>query len=110
DKVKSEKNKTHFYEKDDSHAHILGVVVVFLAFILTLHSKPQVLQWPHLRGGHFFVPFKDRAYVPWALQSRQGEASVIMLLDNGWVRPFALRGFLMPSDGINFRIARLQGK
>lgn len=63
-------------------------------------NRNFMIEHPHIQVKLTNEPFKDRAYDLWALQSRQGEASDIMLLDNGWVRPFAIQGFLKPADSI----------
>lgn len=63
-------------------------------------NRNFMIEHPYIQVKLTNEPFKDRAYDLWALQSRQGEASDIMLLDNGWVRPFAIRGFLKPADSI----------
>ncbi|MDQ8736839.1 extracellular solute-binding protein [Paenibacillus sp. LHD-38] len=59
-----------------------------------------MMKYPHIQVKLTNEPSKNKAYDLWVLQSQQGEAADIILLDNGWVRPFAVRGFLKPADSI----------
>lgn len=43
---------------------------------------------------------KDDAYLMWTEQIEQGYSADIMLIDNGWIKPFAVRGYLKPVDNI----------
>ncbi|MGO4545774.1 extracellular solute-binding protein [Paenibacillus sp. 2TAB23] len=59
-----------------------------------------MMKYPHIQVKLANESSKDNAYRMWSLQSQQGEAADIMLLSNGWVRPYAVRGFLKPADSI----------
>jgi ABC-type glycerol-3-phosphate transport system substrate-binding protein len=39
-------------------------------------------------------------YGKWLEQSRSGLASDVMLMDNGWVLPFAVKGYLKPAESL----------
>ncbi|MEV5025045.1 extracellular solute-binding protein [Paenibacillus sp. LPE1-1-1.1] len=63
-------------------------------------NRNFMMKYPHIQAKITNEPSKDGAYDLWSLQSQQGEAADIILLDNGWVRPFAVRGFLKPADSV----------
>ncbi|MCF2939335.1 extracellular solute-binding protein [Paenibacillus alkaliterrae] len=42
----------------------------------------------------------SKAYELWTRQSQQGIAADVMLLDNGFVKPFAVHGFLQSADSL----------
>ncbi len=63
-------------------------------------NRNFMMKYPHIQVELSNEPNKERAYDLWALESQQREAADIMLLDNGWVRSFAVRGFLKPADSI----------
>lgn len=57
-------------------------------------------KYPHIHVTMTNEPDRNAAYSAWVEQSRQGTSADIMLADNAWVRPFAVRGFLKPADSI----------
>ncbi|WP_169083329.1 ABC transporter substrate-binding protein [Paenibacillus sp. PL91] len=63
-------------------------------------NRNFMMKYPHIQVKLTNEPSKDKAYGLWVLQSQQGESADILLLDNGWVRPFAVRGFLKPADSV----------
>lgn len=63
-------------------------------------NRNFMMKYPHIQVELSNEPNKERAYELWTLQSQQREAADIMLLDNGWVRSFAVRGFLKPADSM----------
>ncbi|WP_138751934.1 extracellular solute-binding protein [Paenibacillus sinopodophylli] len=63
-------------------------------------NRNFMMKYPHIQVKLVNEPSKRDAYTQWSLQSQRGEAADIMLLDNGWVRPFAVKGFLKPADSI----------
>ncbi|OBZ16664.1 ABC transporter substrate-binding protein [Bacillus sp. FJAT-26390] len=63
-------------------------------------NRNFMMKYPHIQVILTNDPSNGHAYDEWVVQSEQGEAADIMLLDNGWVRPFAVRGFLKPADSM----------
>jgi ABC-type glycerol-3-phosphate transport system substrate-binding protein len=63
-------------------------------------NRNFMMKYPHIQVKLTNEPTTDDAYSQWVLQSQQGESADIMLLDNEWVRPFAVRGFLKPADSV----------
>lgn len=63
-------------------------------------NRNFMMEYPHIQVKLTNEEAKDKAYDLWALQSQQGEAADVMLLDNAWVRPFAVRGFLKSADSV----------
>ncbi|OMF36973.1 hypothetical protein BK133_07075 [Paenibacillus sp. FSL H8-0548] len=63
-------------------------------------NQQFMIKYPHIQVKLSNDSPKSKSYEMWETQSQQGEASDIMLLDNGWVKPFAVRGFLKPMDSI----------
>ncbi len=57
-----------------------------------------MLKFPYIQVTLNNEPAVDKAYESWKLDSQRGEAADIMLLDNSWVRPFAVRGYLQSAD------------
>ncbi|WP_424768273.1 extracellular solute-binding protein [Paenibacillus sp. sgz302251] len=68
--------------------------------LLTERNRHFMMKYPHIDVQLTNEPSTDKAYAEWTLQSRQGEAADVMLLDNDWVKPFAVSGFLQAVDSI----------
>lgn len=63
-------------------------------------NKDFMMKYPHIQVKLTNEASKNKAYDLWTQQSQQGEAADVMLLDNAWVRPFAVRGFLKSADNV----------
>lgn len=57
-------------------------------------------KYPYIQVNIRNVASSDEAYALWVEQSQQGRGVDVMLLDNGWVKPFAVRGFLKPTESM----------
>lgn len=68
--------------------------------ILQKLNREFMIKYPHIQVKLSNESATSQPYEKWELQSQRGEASDIMLLNNGWVKPFAVRGFLKPMDSI----------
>lgn len=63
-------------------------------------NRNFMMKYPHIQVKLTNEGNKEKAYELWALQSQRREAADIMLLDNGWVRSFAVQGFLKAADSM----------
>lgn len=63
-------------------------------------NRNFMMKYPYIQVTLTNEEIENKAYALWVAQSQQGTAADIMLLNNGWVRPFAVRGFLKPADSI----------
>ncbi|MBD2870145.1 ABC transporter substrate-binding protein [Paenibacillus arenilitoris] len=61
-------------------------------------SDNFMLKYPYIQVTLANEPDANKAYGAWTEDSRRGEAADVMLMDNGWVRAFAVRGYLQSAD------------
>jgi ABC-type glycerol-3-phosphate transport system substrate-binding protein len=68
--------------------------------LLLQANRNFMMKYPHIQVKLTNEPDQREGYASWMLQSRQGEAADILLLDNRYVLPYAVQGYLQPVDSI----------
>ncbi|RIX59354.1 carbohydrate ABC transporter substrate-binding protein [Paenibacillus nanensis] len=63
-------------------------------------TEKFMLQYPHVRVELSNEQQTSERYASIAMQSAQGVAPDIMLLDNSWIIPLAVKGYLKPLDSL----------
>ncbi|NIK75886.1 ABC-type glycerol-3-phosphate transport system substrate-binding protein [Paenibacillus castaneae] len=67
---------------------------------LSALNQEFMMKYPYIQVKLTNEISQDSAYERWTLQSQQRQAADVMLLDSGWVKPFAVRGFLQSLDSM----------
>jgi len=66
--------------------------------LLSEHTAAFADKYPHIQVRLHNEEMHEGLYADWLNRQALGHAPDVMLLDNGWVAPFAVKGHLMPAD------------